>query len=62
MSDTIQKLENLHRNIANDVWPGGWRGNCHKCGKEFYYTQAECAYYLAHGWPECDCKKKGGEE
>jgi hypothetical protein len=54
MERIIENARNLQGNIANDVWPDGWTGKCHKCGKPFHYTKAECAYYLGHGWPKCD--------
>jgi hypothetical protein len=50
----IENVKNLHHNIAGDVWPDGWVGECHICGKPFYYTQEEFGYCLAHGWPKCD--------
>jgi hypothetical protein len=56
LHQVIENVNNLHGNIANDVWPEGWHGECHICGKEFFYTREECGYYLAHGWPECDHK------
>jgi hypothetical protein len=58
MDTTIfNNLKNIHSNISNDVWPDGWHGKCHVCGKPFFYTKEECAHYLAHGWPKCDHKK-----
>lgn len=53
-SEMIRNLKGIHSAIANDVWPNGWSGNCHKCGKPFNYTKDECTHYLAHGWPKCD--------
>ena len=62
MNTILENVKNLHRNIATDVWPDGWRGKCHICGKPFVYTKEECAYYLAHGWPKCDHKKLGDRQ
>ena len=59
--DNVNAMLNAQNNIANDVWPDGWKGNCSKCGKPFTYTREECAYYLAHGWPKCSCKTKPPE-
>lgn len=53
--EELTKINGLLQNrIADDVWPDGWSGNCHICGKPFNYTNKQCAYYLAHGWPKCD--------
>jgi len=63
----IKNAQNIHGGIAADVWPNGWDGECHVCGKPFHYTREECGYYLAHGWPKCDhvyknkASVKGGE-
>jgi hypothetical protein len=45
---------NIYQKITQDVWPDGWDGKCHICGKPFHYTKNECAYFLGHGWPRCD--------
>ena len=58
MNEVIQKLRGIHSKIADDVYPDGWSGNCRKCGKPFHYTKDECVYYLARGWPKCDCRRK----
>ena len=58
METLFENLKNIHKNICDNVWPEGWHGKCHTCGKLFYYTKEECTYYLKHGWPECDHKKK----
>jgi hypothetical protein len=50
----VENAKHIHGSIASDVWPSGWSGKCRICGKPFFYTRAECAYYLAHGWPKCD--------
>jgi hypothetical protein len=54
VTQLINNAKNIQGNIANDVWPDGWSGNCHICGKPFHYTREECGYYLGHGWPKCD--------
>jgi hypothetical protein len=60
--DWIKNVRNIHTRIANKVWPNGWDGECGKCGKPFHYTSAQCAYYLAHGWPRCDHKIEQDKE
>ena len=55
MSESIiERAKHIHSRIVDDVYPDGWHGNCHSCGKSFYYTREECGYYLGHGWPKCD--------
>jgi hypothetical protein len=54
IQNVIKAAQNIHKSIADDVWPDGWEGNCHICGKPFKYTKEECGYYLSHGWPKCD--------
>ena len=48
----LKMIENLHGNIAGDVWPNGAKLTCKECGETIIATADECATYLAHGWPE----------
>jgi len=49
----VEKLKDIHSNIADDVWPDGWDMECKTCGKVIHLTKEECGYCLAHGWPKC---------
>jgi hypothetical protein len=52
MNQLIKNINNLHSNIANDVWPDGWDRECPICHIVYHMTTQECGYALAHGWPK----------
>jgi acetone carboxylase gamma subunit len=47
----LDNVQNLHSNIAQDVWPNGEDRYCPTCGQVIHMTTADCGYALAHGWP-----------
>lgn len=53
ISEYLKRLNGIHMAIANDVYPHGAKMTCRACDYEFIASTADCAYYLAHGWPKC---------
>lgn len=49
----IKRINTLHMNIAQDVYPNGVILICTICDKRIDATTEMCAEYLAHGWPVC---------
>lgn len=41
----------LHTRLASDVFPNGVTLTCRECGHTISASSADCARYLAHGWP-----------
>jgi hypothetical protein len=62
MEQIIKNINNLHNNIANDVWPNGWDMWCKFCGKTIHMTSQDCGYALSHGWPRCCGHEMGNVE
>ncbi len=48
----INNVNNLHGNIAKDVYPNGLDMSCKVCDYKFHATTEDCGFYLAHGWPK----------
>ncbi len=53
INEILANLENLHADIANDVWPSGATLYCHSCGSSESITSEQCGQFLALGWPFC---------
>lgn len=49
----VQNIQNIHSNIAKDVFPKGADMKCRSCGKEIHLSVKDCARSFAEGWPVC---------
>jgi len=48
----VDILQNLHADIAADLYPdGGWL-KCIECGRRQSFTTSDAGRYLKSGWPE----------
>lgn len=47
----LTSFANIHEELAKTVYPHGARIACRKCGYSRIATVADCAGYLARGWP-----------
>ncbi|HRJ44664.1 MAG TPA: hypothetical protein PL105_22400 [Caldilineaceae bacterium] len=47
----VNGILDIHQRLANDVYPDGVELQCLKCSHVIIATTADCAHYLAHGWP-----------
>lgn len=53
IAEFIKSFDNLHKTIAEDVYPAGGWFHCKTCDRWEEYTTEDAAYCLAHGWPRC---------
>ena len=53
MERLIRSAVGIHAKIVNDALPSGGTLTCTRCGRTRRVSTAECADYLAYGWPKC---------
>lgn len=54
-AEKLAEFGNIHRNIANDVWPHGAVLKCIVCSHTRHITSQQAASCLRTGWPShCD--------
>lgn len=48
----LTKVANIHDELATIVYPHGVILACRECDYNRIATEADCAHYFAHGWPQ----------
>lgn len=62
MLEILNRLENIHQEIARDVYPDGGDLYCSACGHTVRFTVYDAAEYLKSGWPKhCGKEMRQGE-
>lgn len=53
ISAQLNRLENIHSNIASATWPNGGILECASCKYQKTFNVIEAKRYLKNGWPIC---------
>lgn len=51
MSPNLSEIIEVHRSLADSIWPGSIV--CQACGRREEPNRDQVAGYLARGWPRC---------